>query len=133
MKLRLHEQARSGTSEADFRTAAIKKACRQYRAARWFLLPEAEFAAAASRRQIANMPRQINNAPPPEGHIIHELALPACEGCLWPQAAESAEFQIRLDNKGRQLIANLLKPKPGISHPAPRRRQHPEMAIPGRR
>ena len=39
---------RSGTSEADFRTAAIKKACRQYRAVRWFLLPEAELAAAGS-------------------------------------------------------------------------------------
>ena len=37
---------RSGTSEADFRTAAIKKACRQYRVARWFLLPEGELAAA---------------------------------------------------------------------------------------
>ena len=33
---------RSGTSEADFRTAATKKACRQYRVARCFLLPEAE-------------------------------------------------------------------------------------------
>ena len=40
---------RSGTSEADFRTAAIKKACRQYRAARWFLLPEAELAAAGDK------------------------------------------------------------------------------------
>ena len=84
LKLRLLMQARSGTSEADFRTAAIKKACRQYRAVWWFLLPEAEFAAAASRRQIANMPRQINKAPPPEGQTIHEQVLPACEGCLWP-------------------------------------------------
>ena len=33
---------RSGTSEADFRTAANKKAGRQYRAVRWFLLPEGE-------------------------------------------------------------------------------------------
>ena len=33
---------RSGTSEADFRTAANKKAGRQYRAVRWFLLSEAE-------------------------------------------------------------------------------------------
>ena len=33
---------------------------------------------------------------PPEGHIIHKQALFTCEGCLWPQAAESAELQIRL-------------------------------------
>ena len=29
--------------------------------------------------------------PPPEGHIIHEQAFPACEGCLWPQAANLRE------------------------------------------
>ena len=33
---------------------------------------------------------------PPEGHIIHEQAPFACEGCLWLQAAESAELHIRL-------------------------------------
>ena len=32
---------RSGTSEVDFRTAATKKACRQYRVVWWFLLPGA--------------------------------------------------------------------------------------------
>jgi len=26
-------------------------------------------------------------AVPPDGHIIHEQAILACEGCLWPQAA----------------------------------------------
>ena len=50
---------RSGTSEADFRTAATKKACRQYRAVRWFLLPEAELclrqANLTERQQIANL------------------------------------------------------------------------------
>ena len=46
---------RSGTSEADFRTAATKKACRQYRAARWFLLPETELRPRLGRQQIANM------------------------------------------------------------------------------
>ena len=50
-----------------------------------------------------------DKAAPPEGLIIHEQAFLACEGCLWPQAAESAELHIRLYNKGRQLIANLLK------------------------
>ena len=35
-------------------------------------------------------------AAPPECHIIHKQALFACEGCLWPQAVESAELQIRL-------------------------------------
>ena len=48
MKLRLLLQARSGTYEADFRTAVTKKGSRggvglrQYRVARWFLLPEVE-------------------------------------------------------------------------------------------
>ena len=32
----------------------------------------------------------------PEGHIIHEQALFACEGRLWLQSAESAELHIRL-------------------------------------
>ena len=106
-----------------------KAACRQYRAARWFLLPEVELrrgcvkAAVAcksaetdnetggSRLQIWQNKIAIcpNNASPPDGHIIHEQALPACEGCLWPQVAESAEFEIRLDNKSRQQIANLLQ------------------------
>ena len=37
-----------------------KAACRQYRAARWFLLPEVELAAAASRRQqIPNLLQQV--------------------------------------------------------------------------
>ena len=67
--------------------------------------------------QITNLAEQNSNlaeraadkAAPPDGHIIHEQALPACEGCLWPQVSESAEFEIRLDNKSRQQIANLLK------------------------
>ena len=53
---------------------------------------------------------------PPEGHIIHEQASLACEGCLWPQAAKlcsrwqkAAGLQIRLDNKSRQKITNQLK------------------------
>ena len=29
---------------------------------------------------------------PPEGHIIHEQASLACEGCLWPQVAESSRI-----------------------------------------
>ena len=29
---------------------------------------------------------------PPEGHIIHEQALFACEGCLWPQTAEGSQI-----------------------------------------
>ena len=32
----------------------------------------------------------------PDGHIIHEQALFACEGRLWLQSAESAELHIRL-------------------------------------
>ena len=31
-------------------------------------------------------------AAPPDGHIIHEQAFLACEGCLWPQAAESSRI-----------------------------------------
>ena len=43
--------------------------------------------------------RAADKAAPPEGHIIHEQAFLACEGCLWPQAAKSC----------RQQIANLLQ------------------------
>ena len=53
---------RSGTSEADFRTAATKKACRQYRAVWWFLLPEDELRLRqvdlTGRQQIANPAQQ---------------------------------------------------------------------------
>ena len=43
----------------------------------------------------------MGNAQPPDGHIIHEQALLACEGCLWPQAA----YRIRIANPP-QLKAN---------------------------
>ena len=52
---------------------------------------------AADYKSAATLEISCNvEAAPPEGHIIHEQAPFACEGCLWLQAAESAELHIRL-------------------------------------
>ena len=41
----------------------------------------------ADFRTVARLQIRRYKAAPPDGHIIHEQALFACEGCLWPQAA----------------------------------------------
>ena len=52
---------------------------------------------AADYKSAATLEISCNvEAAPSEGHIIHEQAPFACEGCLWLQAAESAELHIRL-------------------------------------
>ena len=52
---------------------------------------------AADYKSAATLEISCNvEAAPTEGHIIHEQAPFACEGCLWLQAAESAELHIRL-------------------------------------
>ena len=52
---RLHLVLLNFKSAETEKPAAAESACRQYRAVRWFLLPEAEFAAAGSGQRIANM------------------------------------------------------------------------------
>ena len=56
---------------------------------------------AADYKSAATLEISCNvEAAPPEGHIIHEQAPFACEGCLWLQAAGLV---------GRRLIANHAK------------------------
>ena len=56
----------------------------------------ADYKSAAIKNQLQLKISCNVEAAPPEGHIIHKQALFTCEGCLWPQAAESAELHIRL-------------------------------------
>ena len=60
--------------------AAAESACRQYRAVRWFLLPEGELAGGKAASDYKSAVTAADKAVPPNGHIIHEQAFLACEG-----------------------------------------------------